>query len=240
MNLSRHVSRHTSAYRALLRAYPRSFRRDYGEPMTQLFADRVRDVGAKTWLRVVPDLARTVPQQRIEAFMNNSKARVPVFVVMAVVGVAAIVGTGGPGIIFVAAITLTYLLLTQAELISSLFRSDRVSLRRAVMQQWWAPIAAVVGVVEIIAGIGNALYASNWGGRVFGSTVLIAMGLGMLYALARRPFARAGANGMILVMTLPFFVMFWMVLPPLVGIVVWVGVIRDGFDHERVPAPATR
>ena len=57
----RPAGRHQSLYRALVSLYPRSFRTDYGEPMVQLFADRVRDVGARAWLRAVPDLARTVP-----------------------------------------------------------------------------------------------------------------------------------------------------------------------------------
>src|SRR4051794_22389064 len=51
---------HLRLYRALLVLFPRSFRRGYREPMLQLFGDCVRARGAKTWLRTVPDLIRTV------------------------------------------------------------------------------------------------------------------------------------------------------------------------------------
>ncbi len=138
------ATRHARTYRAVLHAYPRSFRRDYGEPMTQLFADRVRDVGAKAWVRVVPDLARSVPQQRIEAVMSKRPNSASVIVICVVVGVAAVIGAGGPGIIFVAAIALTALVLTQREFFASMFGGDRVPLRRAVTQAWWAPLAALV------------------------------------------------------------------------------------------------
>jgi hypothetical protein len=233
------ANRHVAAYGVVLRLYPRSFRRDYAEPMQQLFADRVRDVGATAWLRIAPDLARTVPQQRIEAVMSNNKARLPVIIATVIVGIIAILGTGGPGIIFVAAIASTVLVFTQRELLASMFGSDRIPLRGAVTQTWWAPLAALMAVTEIAFGTVNAFSASNWGGRVFGSTILWAMGAAMLYGLTRRPFARAAGNSMILITSLPYFAMFWMIVPPLMGVVVWIGLLRDGFDTKPEPLPVT-
>jgi len=230
--------KHQSIYRAALRLYPRSFRHDYGDAMQQLFADRVRDVGARAWLRIVPDLARTVPQQRIEAFMNSSRARLPVLIAAGVVSIVAVIGAGGPGIIFVAAITFTLLVLTQREFLASMFGTDRVPLRRAVVQTWWAPLAALMAGTEIFFGTVNALDASNWGGRVFGSTILWAVGAAMLYGLTRRPFARPQANAMILLASMPYFALFWAIVPPLMGVVLWVGVLSSGFDTEPEPLSA--
>jgi hypothetical protein len=39
------MTRQKRAYQALLVLYPFEYRREYGEPMTQLFADRLRDEG---------------------------------------------------------------------------------------------------------------------------------------------------------------------------------------------------
>jgi hypothetical protein len=58
-------------YRFLLRAYPRPYRERYGEPMAQLFRDRLRDADtpAKTaafWVRTAADWAVTVPARHWE------------------------------------------------------------------------------------------------------------------------------------------------------------------------------
>ena len=235
------AQRHTSAYRTLLRAYPRSFRHDYGEPMTQLFADRVRDVGATAWLRVVPDLARTAPQQRIEAIMSHRSKGTTVLAIgtLGILLAFVVVGVGGPGGLLPVVAVIVALIYTQRRLFASMFGADRIPLRRAVTQTWWAPLAALMAATEIFFGTVNALDASNWGGRVFGSTILWAVGAAMLYGLTRRPFARTAGNTMILLASLPYFALFWAIVPPLMGLVLWTGVIRDGFDHERSAAPAT-
>ena len=65
------------------------------------------------------------------------------------------------------------------------------------------------------------------------------MGFGvlLLYGLARRPFARMSGNALILITTIPFLLFFWMVIPPLVAIVIWVGIFSSGFEDKAV-APA--
>jgi hypothetical protein len=56
----------------------------------------------------------------------------------------------------------------------------------------------------------------------------------MLYGLMRRPFARMPGNALILLATLPAIVMFWMVIPPLAAIAIWVGVVASGFEEPAV------
>jgi hypothetical protein len=79
--------------------------------------------------------------------------------------------------------------------------------------------------------------AHNLGGQIFGSAFLFAFGATMLLGLVRRPFARDAGNTMILIATLPLFPFFWLVVPPLVGIVIWVGVITSGFGERRETLP---
>ena len=58
-------------YRALLRAYPSEHRREYGEPMVQLFRDRMRRDGGGlrtlvVWMQMFFDLVRSVFRERRE------------------------------------------------------------------------------------------------------------------------------------------------------------------------------
>lgn len=67
---------HQRAYRVLLRAYPAEHRREYGEPMSQMFNDRIRDDGgglrtAVVWMHVLVDLAKTVLAERTETTMDT-------------------------------------------------------------------------------------------------------------------------------------------------------------------------
>ena len=56
-------------YRALLWAYPRQHRREYGEPMVQLFRDRMRRDGGGVrtlvvWVQMVFDLVGSAFKER--------------------------------------------------------------------------------------------------------------------------------------------------------------------------------
>ena len=66
-------------YEALLRLYPLEYRREYGESMTQLLVDRLRDEGGGVrtfgvWVQVLVDLARTAFAERMETTMETLKA----------------------------------------------------------------------------------------------------------------------------------------------------------------------
>ena len=65
----------------------------------------------------------------------------------------------------------------------------------------------------------------------------MAFGFGMFYGLVRRPFTRQGGNMLILLATIPPLLVFWLIVPPIMAILVWVGVIRSGFAEPSV-APA--
>jgi hypothetical protein len=227
-------ARHRALYRALLVLYPRSFRADYADPMAQLFADRVRDVGAKAWLRALPDLVRTVPVERIEAVMSRlgPGARV-LALAFAMLGAAVLSFGIGAGAVPIIAVAVVAVLVSQRQLFAAL-GGERAPLRHALVQAWWAPIAGLLAAAMILAGIGTIFEAHNLGGRIVGSGLLLAFGGAMLSGLMRRPFARMPGNALILLATLPAIVMFWMVIPPLAAIAIWVGVVASGFEEPAV------
>lgn len=229
---------HRALYRTLLALYPRRFRREYGEAMAQVFADRVRDVGTRAWLRTVPDLLRTVPNQRIEALMQTgSRAPVLILALIFVGAIVTMVGVGGGPIVF-AMMLLVGLVVSQRRLFASIPLGTRAPLRHAAVQTWWAPVATVLGIATLIFGLGTIIEASNWGGRIIGSSVLLAFGGAMILGLMRRPFDRQAGNTMILIATIPALTFFWIIVPTVAALVVWIGVIASGFSDEAA-APAT-
>ncbi len=241
---ARSTVRHESLYRALLVLYPRSFRSGYAEPMAHLFADRLRDRGRRVWLEAAPDLVRTVPVQRMEAVMARLSpgARVAALAVVVVGAVLVSVGLGGgaaPLLVVLGAVAALAVLVKQRGLLGSGPFGERAPLWPAAIQAWWAPIAALLGVVMIVGGIGTVFEAHNLGGRIFGSGILLALGAAMLLGLMRRPFDRVAGNSMILVATVPAFAFFWVIVPAVAALLVWIGVLSAGFSQEPVPAPST-
>lgn len=70
------MDRQRRAYRALLIAYPPEYRREFGEPMTQLFTDRLRDEtgGKRTflfWAQMLVDLVKSAFAERLESTMRS-------------------------------------------------------------------------------------------------------------------------------------------------------------------------
>lgn len=231
---------HHAVYRALLVLYPRSFRESYGEPMAQLFADRLRDIGGRAWLETTPDLIRTFPPARMEAVMARlgPHARMAIPAVAAMAALVAAVAFGGGAVPLLVFVASAGFVLSRPGVASAPF-GDRAPLWPAVTQSWWAPVAALLGFSMIGFGIATVFYASNLGGRVVGSTVMMAFGAIMLLGLMRRPFDRPTGNTMILVATVPPLTLFWIIVPTVAAVVVWIGVFNGGFAAPRRVAPAS-
>ena len=83
---------HADVYRGLVRLYPRAFRHDYADDLVQNFTDLLAHHGAsRTWRRTAVDLAVTVPRYRLETVMTPRHTDTTLFIVTAVVAVAAAV-----------------------------------------------------------------------------------------------------------------------------------------------------
>lgn len=236
MASGRAAARHQALYRALIVLYPRHFREGYAEPMAQLFADRVRDVGARAWLRALPDLVRTVPVERIEAVMSRlGRGGRVLALALAVLGATVVTIGAGAGAVPIIAVAVVAVLVSQRRLFASL-GGERAPLRHAVVQAWWAPVAGLLGLATVLAGVANIVEANNLGGRVVGSTLLLAFGGAMLVGLMRRPFERTTGNAIILLATIPALALWWAIVPPIAALVIWVGVVASGFEEPAVVA----
>jgi len=206
--------------------------------MLQLFGDCVRDRGAKVWLRTIPDLIRTVPVLRLEAVMagRHTASKVAALVLIVLGGVVVASGIGGPAVIAAVAICVVAVLALGRGTLVPVFRGERAPLRHALVQTWWAPFVGLAGGTLIFFGFGTIFEAHNWGGRVFGSAILMGFGFLMLYALTRRPFSRMSSNVLILIMTVPGFLFFWALWPTVISLVIWIGVFTSGFEDKKVAA----
>ncbi len=66
-------------YRFLIKAYPPSYRREYAEPMVQLFRDRLREAKSaraisRLWLQTAVDFAATLPARHLERLLPRHGA----------------------------------------------------------------------------------------------------------------------------------------------------------------------
>ncbi|HEY3670210.1 MAG TPA: hypothetical protein VGN51_04695 [Acidimicrobiia bacterium] len=83
------------AYRALLFLYPRRFRREYRDPMLQLYRDALRD-HSQSWPRLAGDVVMSVPVQHKEAFRTMStQGKLLTASVVITIAIVAFMAVGG-------------------------------------------------------------------------------------------------------------------------------------------------
>lgn len=171
-----------TTYGVLLRLYPRAFREEYGEDMTQLLRDQLRDESAtRVWARTVLDVALTCPTIRLEAHMSHALSARVVYgsATVACLVVAAVVGSSaGVSIIGLAGVlifgTLTFI---------SWRRARTLGPSAHAVAHWWKYLAAGVTGLAGVVGWGTSVeelpdgaWFAFMGCLVF-SVVLIAVGL---------------------------------------------------------------
>jgi len=167
---------------------------------------------------------------------SGGRAVALVVVVLGALAVSLGFGAGAaPLLIVIAAVAGLISLVGQRRILAAAF-GPRAPLWPAAIQAWWAPLAAVLGAMMLLFAVGTLFEAHNWGGRVFGTAIMLALGSTMLLGLMRRPLDRVTGNTMILLATIPAFAFFWVIVPAVVAIVIWIGVLSAGFGEEPAPA----
>ncbi len=249
----RSIRRQTSAYRALLPLYPASFREEYGVDMLQVFGDRLRYDGQRAavsplrmWMSTLVDVAVTATQLRMEALMKPGPERVPLVVALFVLAGFSVVAVNLGGIL----VGLPLAVFAAAGL--ALYRSDVAKLlrrppeqtahgqsipRRLLGQAWWAPLATAMALVEIgLAPYYAVVGDQDLAGVLIGGAFSTGLGVLTLVGLLRRPGNRPLGNTLVLLGTAGGFTAPWMVWPPILAGLIWVGVLTSGLTQRRRPA----
>jgi hypothetical protein len=86
----RGVALSVRAYKVLIKAYPSSFRREYGGEMVLVFGEQMTNVFQKkgaaglvaAWLRVLGDLARTVPEEHLHEMQRSLGMKTAAYAVL--------------------------------------------------------------------------------------------------------------------------------------------------------------
>jgi hypothetical protein len=135
-------------YRALLLLYPRRFRREYREPMLQLYRDERRD-RATSWAQLASDVVVSAPVQHKEAFrtMSTQGKLVTASVVVSIAIIAFLI-VGG-------ALFALALMLLLAWILAVLLREREA---RPSSSFWWKLTLSGVGVFAL----GFLVFAGPW------------------------------------------------------------------------------
>ena len=139
-------------YRALLFLYPRRFRREYHDPMLQLYRDARRD-RASSWPRLAGDVVLSAPSQHKEAFCTMStQGKLGTAAVVVAVAVMAFLVVGGAMI----ALSLMALL---AGILALLLRERDA---RPSNGFWWKLTLSGVGVFAIAVLFFGGPWPQSW------------------------------------------------------------------------------
>lgn len=99
-------------------------------------------------------------------------------------------------------------------------------MKQAISQDWWAPEAALLAVCDALIGVWIITSEQN-PGSIVGGTFFILGGVAIVGGLAQRPRNRSLGTGLILFGAFWGLPLSWLVLPPILGLVVMVGVLTS-------------
>lgn len=136
------------AYRALLFLYPRRFRREYRDPMVQLYRDARRD-RVSSWPRLAGDVVISAPVQHKEAFRTMStQGKLATASLVLVVAIVAFMAVGG-------ALFALMLMLLLAYILAKLLHERDAQVSRGF---WWKLTLSGVGLFVL----GFVIFAGPW------------------------------------------------------------------------------
>jgi hypothetical protein len=106
---------------------------------------------------------------------------------------------------------------------------------RTLARNWWLVLAALVGIFEVLFGVAMPFEEGGNPGSIAGGALIAGSGLLMLGGIAvRRRRSRVAGDMMIAVGPLPIVAFFWLILPPLAGIIVIVAAAFDAAEARSL------
>jgi hypothetical protein len=140
------------AYRVLLLLFPWRFRREYHDPMVQLYRDARRD-GSASWPRLAGDVVKSVPVQHKEAFRTMStQGKLVAASLVITIAIVAFMAVGG-------ALFALSLMLLLAWVLARLLRERDARLSRGF---WWKLTLSGVGVFATAFLIFAGPWPQSW------------------------------------------------------------------------------
>ena len=174
-------------YRMLLLLYPRRFRRDYRDPMVQLYRDARRDRRA-SWTRLASDVVASAPVQHKEALRTmRTSTKLLVLALVLVTGIVAFAAVGG-------ALLALALMLLLAWVLLAVRRERGAPLSPST---WWKLTLAGIGILAFCVLFFGGPWPDSWreavpgelawwSGFVFVALALVMIFTGVLQGIAGR------------------------------------------------------
>jgi hypothetical protein len=163
-------------YRALTYLYPPRFRREYGGPMAQLFADRVRRDGAwRAWRRSALDVAISAPYEHWENFVNGSpQTKLVAAAVVTGAAATAFILVGGALVGFALLVVLAWQLYSMQRMRGAAHASSR---------RWWKLALGGVGLFALLFVVFAVPWPEDWRSAVPGDVAWVVAMAGFCTAL---------------------------------------------------------
>jgi hypothetical protein len=106
---------------------------------------------------------------------------------------------------------------------------------RTLARNWWLALAALVGLFEVVSGVGMPLTEGGNPGSIAGGAVIATAGLLVLGGIiVRWRGSRVAGDRMIVVGALPTLPWMWLILPPLAGLTVIMAAAVDAAEARSL------
>lgn len=110
----------------------------------------------------------------------------------------------------------------------------------SIKQGWWAPLAVLVAVWDVAVGTAIVVDQQN-PGSIVGATVHVLAGAGVVVGLKMRADGAVWpATALIGFGALVAMVLFWLVVPAIVGLAVLIGAVTSAAGEAHPPRRAPR
>lgn len=231
-------------YSKMLGLYPAAFRDEYRGELVQLADDLLTDRGLRAWPVLLTDLAVSVPRTRMESVMRFAPTPTQLTVILTTMSLASFllvinaeIGAVGDALaIVIGVLAIGLALMQRSTLARVLDRPDvgaATTLSSVLRQAWWAPLAAFHGLATL--WLATQITTDSTGDTLLGIAVTVAFALSLLGGLGLRLTRPAIGSSMIMIGALWLGGAVYMLWPPLLAVVIWVGVISSTINERRRP-----